>query len=209
MAQAPKYSNTLKNAQLDAITAQLGNLCVIDLMTGTKPANPDTALSGQTVLVTLIGGTPFAPAASAGVLTANAIASGTGTAAAGLGTAATWARAYKSDHTTAVLDGTVGTNTTAVVTGSISGTTLTVSAVTSGTLYVGQALTGADVAAGTTITALGTGTGGAGTYTVSVSQTGASQTINAAQTYDINITNTNIASSQTVSISSFTVTSQN
>lgn len=62
----------------------------------------------------------------------------------------------------------------AQVTGSIAGTTLTVSAVASGTLAVGSTLS---VAAGTTITALGTGTGGIGTYTVSISQTVASTTI--------------------------------
>lgn len=65
----------------------------------------------------------------------------------------------------------------AVVTGSISGTTMTVTAVTGGTLAVGMILSGAGVAANTTITALGTGTGGTGTYTVSVSQTVASTTI--------------------------------
>jgi hypothetical protein len=54
-------------------------------------------------------------------------------------------------------------------TGSISGTTLTVTSVASGALAVGQYVQGA--APGTTITALGTGTGGAGTYTVSTSQT--------------------------------------
>ena len=67
----------------------------------------------------------------------------------------------------------------AVVTGSISTTTLTVSAVTSGTLRVGQYITGTGVTAGTTITALGTGTGGTGTYTVSASQTASSTTITA------------------------------
>jgi hypothetical protein len=43
----------------------------------------------------------------------------------------------------------------AVVTGSISGTTLTVTAVTSGTLYPGQTITGTGIALGTIITALG------------------------------------------------------
>jgi len=43
----------------------------------------------------------------------------------------------------------------AVVTGSISGTTLTVTAVTSGTLYPGQTITGTGIALGTVITALG------------------------------------------------------
>jgi hypothetical protein len=65
----------------------------------------------------------------------------------------------------------------AVVTGSNSGTTLTVTAVTSGTLAVGQIITGTNVLPGTRITALGTGTGGTGTYTVSQSQTVASTTI--------------------------------
>lgn len=65
----------------------------------------------------------------------------------------------------------------AVVTGSIAGNTLTVSAVTSGNLVVGQVISGTGVTAGTTITALGTGTGGTGTYTVSASQTVASTTI--------------------------------
>lgn len=56
-------------------------------------------------------------------------------------------------------------------TGSISGTTLTVTAVASGYLGVGETIYGTGVTAGTTIDALGTGTGGTGTYTVSTSQT--------------------------------------
>ena len=65
----------------------------------------------------------------------------------------------------------------AVITGSIATTTLTVTAVTSGTLYVGQTIQGAGVTANTMITALGTGTGGTGTYTISTSQTVASETL--------------------------------
>jgi hypothetical protein len=67
----------------------------------------------------------------------------------------------------------------AVVTGAISGTTLTVSAVTSGVLSVGQTISGSGVTAGTKITALGTGKGGTGTYTVGTSQTASSTTITA------------------------------
>lgn len=65
----------------------------------------------------------------------------------------------------------------AIVTGSIAGTTLTVSAVTSGVLYVGQTIQGTGVTANTMITALVSGTGGAGTYTVSTSQTVGSTTL--------------------------------
>jgi microcystin-dependent protein len=72
------------------------------------------------------------------------------------------------------------TYNTATYTGSISGTTLTVSAVASGYVFVGQKISGSGVTAGTFITALGTGTGGVGTYTVSVSQTASSTTITGA-----------------------------
>jgi hypothetical protein len=65
----------------------------------------------------------------------------------------------------------------AIVTGAISGTTLTVSAVTSGTLRIGQTIEGTGVADGTIIKAFGTGSGGVGTYTVSASQTVSSTTI--------------------------------
>jgi len=64
-------------------------------------------------------------------------------------------------------------------TASISGTTMTVSAVASGTIKVGQWISGTGVTASpiTTITALGTGSGGVGTYTVNQSQTVSSTTI--------------------------------
>lgn len=54
---------------------------------------------------------------------------------------------------------------------SISGTTLNVTAVFLGSLRVGDVIVGAGVAGTTAITAFGTGSGGTGTYTVSVSQT--------------------------------------
>jgi hypothetical protein len=60
--------------------------------------------------------------------------------------------------------------------GSISGTTLTVSAVYGGSIGVGTVITGSGVATAT-VTSLISGTGGAGTYGISVSQTAASTTI--------------------------------
>ena len=70
-------------------------------------------------------------------------------------------------------------STAAVVTGSISGTTLTVTGVTSGTLEDDQYIVGSGISAGTKIVGYGTGNGGTGTYTVNNSQTVASTTINA------------------------------
>lgn len=65
------------------------------------------------------------------------------------------------------------------VTGSITGTTLTVTAVISGALQVGNTLSGTGVTAGTKIIGFLTGTGGTGTYTVSATQTATSTTITA------------------------------
>lgn len=61
--------------------------------------------------------------------------------------------------------------------GSISGTTLTVMSVSLGAIAVGAQLLGNNLAANTVVTALWTGTGGIGTYTVSPSQTVGSQVI--------------------------------
>lgn len=67
----------------------------------------------------------------------------------------------------------------AVGTGSIAGNTLTITAVASGTFKVGQIITGAGVSP-VQIGALGTGTGGTGTYTIAGgSQTVSSTTISA------------------------------
>jgi hypothetical protein len=77
-----------------------------------------------------------------------------------------------------VVQGTGVSTITTSFTASIAATTMTVTAVGSGTLAVGMVLTGTGVTTGTTITAQLTGTaGGAGTYTVSASQTTASTTI--------------------------------
>jgi hypothetical protein len=54
--------------------------------------------------------------------------------------------------------------------GDISTATLTIASVSSGALYIGQVITGIGVTAGTTVTAFVSGSGGAGTYTVSPTQ---------------------------------------
>lgn len=60
--------------------------------------------------------------------------------------------------------------TESVLTGSVTGTTMTVTAMLSGeSLSVGQFVTGTGITAGSFITAFGTGAGGTGTYTLSAS----------------------------------------
>ena len=85
---------------------------------------------------------------------------------------------YMRFNTTDFSNGVPVESHSAVVTGSITLTTLTVSAVASGTILPSMQFTGTGVTAGTRIVAQLTGTaGGTGTYTVSASQTVASTTI--------------------------------
>jgi hypothetical protein len=69
-------------------------------------------------------------------------------------------------------------NDTVVFTGSMSGTTLTVTAMLSGDpIQVGMFVDGGSVTNGTYITAFGTGSGGAGTYTINQSVSQSSTTL--------------------------------
>ena len=68
----------------------------------------------------------------------------------------------------------------AVFTGSVSGTVLTVTSVSTGTITAGQSLLGVGVTRETVITSLGTGTGGAGTYNINLSQTLTPRALNSA-----------------------------
>ena len=74
----------------------------------------------------------------------------------------------------------LGTTSGTTISASISGVTLTVSSVTGSPIQLGAMLSGGTVIPGTVITSYGTGTGGAGTYTVSLPQTVATVTMLAA-----------------------------
>lgn len=92
--------NLALNAGLDVLNG--GSIKIYD---GAQPATPDVAVGAQVLLATLpINATAFG-AATAGTKTANAVTS----AAAAASSTATWFRALKSDGTTAVIDGSVGT----------------------------------------------------------------------------------------------------
>jgi len=72
---------------------------------------------------------------------------------------------------------TQNTTVAPIFTGSISGTTLTVTAISQGVIGIGSVLSGTGVTTGTTITAFVSGAGDTGTYTVGTSQTTSSTTI--------------------------------
>lgn len=87
-------------------------------------------------------------------------------------------------------------------TGSTSGTTLSVASIDDGgSLAVGSELTGGSLTAGTIITNLGTGTGGTGDYTISISQTRASATM-----FAIGYTNIAASAGSTVGSLAFNLT---
>jgi hypothetical protein len=115
MSLNTQLTNLWVNTQADQAGALL-NGGIINVYTGTQPATGDTALSGNTLLVTLTFSNPAFGSAVAGVLTANAITSGTAVAT---GTA-TWFRALKSDTTTKVFDGTVATSSANLILPTVS-----------------------------------------------------------------------------------------
>lgn len=98
------YPVGLRNSRLDDITALAGSGALLRIYSGTRPA---TGGAVTTQLAELVCGSPFAPAAASGVLTANAIADDTNADATGT---ATWFRLTASNGTTFVMDGNVGTS---------------------------------------------------------------------------------------------------
>lgn len=141
-------------------------------------SNPSSAtftgsISGTTLTVTsVLSGTIAVGQAIFGQgMAQNTVITALGTGSGGVGTYTV------SDSQTVASTSINATAAPAIVTASISGTTMTVTSVTSGSLKLGQTIEGSGVTDGTIITAFGTGTGGAGTYTVSASQTVSSTTI--------------------------------
>lgn len=124
------YVTALRNAQLDAVTTRAGASALLRVYDGSRPATGGTA---TTLLAELTCNATFAPGASSGVLTLNAITADTSANATGT---ATWFRIVQSDGTSHVMDGSVGTsgadlnfNSTSITSGgSVSVTSFTITA---------------------------------------------------------------------------------
>lgn len=106
MSLNTQLANATVNSQASAL-ASLLNGGFLRIYSGTQPASADTALSGNTLLAELRFGSPAFGAPVNGLLTANAITSDSDAKATGT---ATFFRAYGSDGTTVVMDGSVGTS---------------------------------------------------------------------------------------------------
>lgn len=127
MALNPKTAVARRNAAIDNVCGNL-NSGFLRIYDGTQATDADTALGAQVLLAELtFGGTAFG-AAVAGSASANAITSDTSANATGT---ATWFRCLKSDGTTVVFDGSVGTATANLILNSVaisSGATVACSA---------------------------------------------------------------------------------
>ena len=95
-----------RNTMLDTLTTAAGASSTVKIYSGSVPANADAALGGATLLVSLPCSATVAPAASAGVWTANAITTTNATAG---GTAAFY-RWIATDGTTVLAQGSCGTS---------------------------------------------------------------------------------------------------
>lgn len=126
MANNLKLSNAAVNAEADALSVLLDN-GYLRIYDGTQAATADTAIGAQVLLAELRFNSDSAPSATAGVLDFNAIVQDSSANNSGT---ASWFRALKSDGTSVMFDGTVGTSgcdmtiaTTAIVAGAIVGVT--------------------------------------------------------------------------------------
>lgn len=125
-----KLAVAVRNAALDAIDTAIGSSGLLRIYDGTQPTNPDTALSGNTLLAELPLSSPAFGTASGGVLTANAITDETSAPATGT---QTWATLTTSGGTTRIVDMSCGNGSgdlnlsgTITATGTVSVSSLTI-----------------------------------------------------------------------------------
>ena len=126
------FVTTLRNARADAITTFAGASCKLRIYSGARPA---TGGAITTLLAELTCNATFAPAASGGVLTLNAITQDSSADATGT---ATWGRIFKSDGTTIVLDCSVGTSAADIILNTVNIVAAAAVACTSATITEGN-----------------------------------------------------------------------
>jgi hypothetical protein len=100
---ALKYSNALRHAQNEALITYAGNNAIINIYQGTAPANANTGITTQTLLVSCVLAGVFGTDTN-GTLTLGTVNTGVAVATG----VASFFRVFKSDTTTVVMDGSVG-----------------------------------------------------------------------------------------------------
>ncbi len=171
------HSSILQTATISGLGTGTGNTGTYTLTYTGSTSSFTGSISGTTLTVTAVAsGTIITDQ----VLTGGSVTAGTKIVNQLTGTTGgigTYTVDISQTRSSASL---TGTYTLASTTLTINSTILRVSAVASGTLAVGQFLTGTGIDFGINITALGTGTGGAGTYSLNTGDAFASTTISAS-----------------------------
>jgi hypothetical protein len=103
MAKNTQMATAAVNAEANGLARALDN-GYLQIYDGAQPADGDTAVTTQNLLVELRFAATSAPSASNGTLTFNAMTPGIAIRAG----QASWYRALQSDHATPVMDGNVG-----------------------------------------------------------------------------------------------------
>lgn len=188
------FTTALRNARATAIVTEAGAGAILRNYDGTRPATGGAAtnvLSEHTCSATL--GT-----VAGGVLTFNAI--GSDTSANNSGTAS-WARLFKSDGTTIVMDMSAGADVVTTITGSAGLDAVTVGSATG--ILVAQYVTGTGIAVGARVVDI-QGT----TVHLSIENSGA---VSGSGTFfsDIRINPAVITAGQTVNITAGSITEGN
>ena len=125
MASNLKYSNGTRDAQQQGLITYAGSGAIIRIYDGTQPSNANTAISGQTLLVSLTISGSFGTDSN-GTITLSSVSNGTAVAT-GTGQ---FFRIVKADGTTVVMDGSVGTSSADMIlnnTSIASGQTVSIS----------------------------------------------------------------------------------
>lgn len=143
------------------------NISTSTLKVTVRDAN-NNAVGGAAVMFGLLGTTGSGESVSPAVAITDSAGEATTTFSAG--SAPTLAAIYAQASIVGQTCRFLPNGPVASMTGSIASTTLTVTAITSGSLAVGQTITCATCLPDTVITSFGTGTGGTGTYNINNSQ---------------------------------------
>ena len=134
MASNLKYSNGTRDAQQTGLITYAGSGSIIRLYDGTQPTNANTAISTQTLIVSLVVSGSFGTDSN-GSITLGTVTSGTAVASS----TATFFRIVKSDGTTVVMDGSVGTSGADMNLNSTTISSGQTVAITAGTIIRGNA----------------------------------------------------------------------
>lgn len=129
-----EYSNATRHAQNEGLIAYAGSNALFNLYNGVQPVNADTAITTQTLLVSMpvvgvFGTDTNGTLTLSSVTQTNAVATG----------AATFFRIFKSDGVSVIMDGSVATSSADLILNTVDIFTGQSVNITAGTIIRGNA----------------------------------------------------------------------